>query len=478
MLRKSNCSKFVPFQVFPLILCYNQIFANPDPAKVQRILIVEPPKPPQQNASAKNDFRELEDLGAYAKRDGFPQKVIQVTKTVAVQIPIPVPIGFYQQQNQASKQSQTYVQNPLQSLLKKGTTPRPMVPMKINSPEMHAVKNSIWQQNFPPNPAPKSRIKLASTTAAPELAPTAGSITITQNPMTKAVSIEIPWNAAMKESFLDEISKNPNPLLFSLNLIPNQQMDTSSYAAPPAGIPSNFGNSGSNSGQTTSGYSSSFDSSTQTFYPESGPSPGQVQFTRENSSPPFNDFLQSQQFSSTDSFPNGSNSTHYFRLVEKKPQTQSQTTVSHGSNDIFEHRPSKPRHRKPLKPIDIGKYNNHHSGSSGSSSSNTFNQNLSFENFEIPSDTNFANSDILNALREYEKRVEKDLSYERSDPSDSDGGYSMDSSVIIASSALSATATPRTSRLRSNHPSSNLINPTFRPKRKKKIAKVTITKAV
>lgn len=457
----------MPFQVFPLLLCLNQILAEPDPAKVKKILIVPPPKQQQQqNASAKHDY---EEFGTFAKRDGYPPKVIQVTKTIAVQIPIPVPNGAFQQhqqqqqQNQASKQSQIYLQqSPVQIQQKRMTTPKPATPMKINSPEMHAAKNSIWQQNFPPNPTPK-RFKSTTTTPAPELAPTAGSITISQNAMTKAVTIEIPWNAAMKEGFLDELSKNPNPLLFSLNLLPSQSSDISSYGAPPAGVPQNFGN-----GAPPSGY----DSSTQSFYPEtSGPSSGQVQYSQSQSpasnsmTSSFNEYITSQQFGS-DGFPSGLNSTHLFRYLEKKPHG-----ISYGGNDVYEHRPAKPRHRKPQKPIEVGKY---HSQSSSSSGGNGYGHdtNLFMHNFEVSQDASFANSDIQAALREYEKRVEKDLNYERADPSgsDSDTSYSMETSVI--------TAMPRTTRLRHSKPQSIPINTTFRPKRKKKITKLTITKAV
>lgn len=445
------------------------MLSDPDPAKMNKNLIVPPSNQhlplKKQSASAKYDSRDIEELSAFVKkRDGLPPKVIQVTKTVAVQIPIPIQGEIFNQQYyQASKQLPIFLQeNPIHIQPKKMTTQKPVTPMRINSSEMHAVKNSIWQQNFPPNTVPK-RNKAATTTQAPELAPTSGSITILQNPVTKAVNIEIPWNAAMKEGFLDELSKNPNPLLFSLNLLPNQISDPSSYGVSQTSVLNNFSSA---SGSPPSSYSASIDGSAHTFSPEnSSPSLGQTQIHDSQTPSTFNELLYSQQYS--DGLSSASNHSHRIRYHTKKPHI-----ISHGGNSIYEQR----RHRKPSKPIDFSKQQD------VTNAGSLFEHDFSFylQHFNVPQNTIFTNSDIQAALREYEKRVEKDLTHERVDSSgsDSDTSYSMDTSFIVDSPLTLATTTPRTSRLRQSQSSSTPIYTTLRTKRKKKIAKFTIKKGV
>lgn len=358
-------------------------------------------------------------LGLTSAGKEFPPKVIRVTKTIAVQVPVPVPVKPHDSHYHSSSESHKVVTPPILPI-KRSTTK--------SSKSSFDLDNSIWQQNFPPfTSSPVKRKKFRTTT---EAAPTAGVINISQDPNSKAVNIRIPWNAAMKETFMDDISKNPQPLLNSLNLLP--ALDSSSYAAPASGH--NFDATILTSQKELQDFSH--------FYNHPGMDDPLPEF-HSNPSPQYTSYHEHHQFHGDEH----SNVSTYVRYPSTKKSPS--TTTFHKFNEVEykqeEHRrprkPSLPSHKPP---IDLDSF---HSGSGTHTFLGAF----------TPDETTFAHSDMQGKLREYEKRVEKEVN---------DGGLHVLGGNSADTQPRSTTKRPKAPR----HPRHGS------PKKPKKIHTITLIK--
>lgn len=326
-------------------------------------------KPLNVTATPKHDYRDMYDGFTGSGKD-YPTKVIHVTKTIAVQVPVPVPGGKMHDSDELHPTHETYRSVTPPVLPIKRTTKRPVTSSKIGSFEAHHMDNSIWQQNFPPYTSPpikRKKYRAKKTTTEPP--PTAGFINISQDPDTREVNINIPWNAAMKTTFMDDISRNPNPLLNSLNLLPARDM--SSYGAPATGTFDIFSNHKELQDFSSFYNQPTMDDPLSDFH--SSPSPSS-----------FSSYTEHIQVHGGET----SNVTSYYRYPtgHKRPKDADAESSSF---------------RRPRKP----------GGKPHSADDSFFHSNSSphFPGGFNPDDSTFATSDVQAKLREYEKRVEKEV---------------------------------------------------------------------
>lgn len=444
----------------------------------------------------KNDFEGIEQ---YFNKNQFPPKVIHVTKTVAVHIPVAVPYEripggsevqsntFFRQQQQDNRDPFSTVQPMSQ---RRNTTPKPVTPqtpVKINSLEALNMQNSIWQQNFPPFSPEElksegqrservrsgSRLKqrkpfptLPSKLTALEDIPHVASILISQDPNTKAINIQIPGNAGMSDNFLDDVQRNPMTLLKSLNLTPIQSFGSnpsppSSFDVPILGtntIPSAFSSSTSSFGRSPlSAETEDF----PTFYAgteigDSSDLSALTEFSNSNFQtrpssvsgntfmPNYGDYVAARQKAYSlppDTASSSSNATRYVTSnVRERPSKHHQihsSVTNHQPNhdyqsNTIQHNAEvqyKTSYRYKNQPIDLSKFKEvdgtHFNQGSTSLFVGTFPKD----------DSRFSGSDVHTTLREYEKKVEKDIF-------DSTGMHSMKSYVLERTPEMEPTITP------------------------------------